>query len=101
MLVVVSFLDSMRNSRVPSNCAKAAVEKAREAINNFNFFIFLFFSLCFEMAKLMLALIKTKFVAKTIETGKNGEEQALTFLKNAGYVILHTNWRFKHLEIDI
>ncbi|MFI5140731.1 MAG: YraN family protein [Bacteroidia bacterium] len=38
---------------------------------------------------------------KTIETGKNGEEQALAFLKNAGYTILHQNWRFKHLEIDI
>lgn len=49
----------------------------------------------------MLALIKTKFVAKTIETGKNGEEQAAAFLKNAGYTILHQNWRFKHLEIDI
>ena len=49
----------------------------------------------------MLALIKTKFVPKTIETGKNGEEQALVFLKNAGYSILHCNWRFKHLEIDI
>ena len=49
----------------------------------------------------MLALIKTKFVPKTIETGKNGEEQAVAFLKNAGYTILHQNWRFKHLEIDI
>ena len=49
----------------------------------------------------MLALIKTKFVPKTIETGKNGEEQAIAFLKNAGYTILHQNWRFKHLEIDI
>src|ERR1700756_5132301 len=53
------------------------------------------------MAKLMLALIKTKFVPKTIETGKNGEQQAVAFLKNAGYTILHQNWRFKHLEIDI
>jgi len=49
----------------------------------------------------MLALIKTKFVSKTIEIGKNGEEQAVAFLKNAGYTILHKNWRFKHLEIDI
>lgn len=49
----------------------------------------------------MLALIKTKFVPKTIETGKNGEEQAAEFLKKAGYIVLELNWRFKHLEIDI
>jgi putative endonuclease len=38
---------------------------------------------------------------KTIETGKNGEEQAITFLKGLGYEVLASNWRFKHLEIDI
>ncbi len=38
---------------------------------------------------------------KTIEIGKNGEEQAVSFLKNLGYQILALNWRFKHLEIDI
>ncbi len=53
------------------------------------------------MAKLILALIKTKFVPKTIEIGKNGEEQAVSFLKNLGYQILALNWRFKHLEVDI
>lgn len=40
-------------------------------------------------------------MSKTIETGKNGEEQAAEFLKEAGYQILALNWRFKHLEIDI
>jgi len=53
------------------------------------------------MAKLILALIKTKFVPKTIETGKNGEEQAAAFLKTQGYQILALNWRVKHLEVDI
>ncbi len=38
---------------------------------------------------------------KTIETGKAGEEQAAAFLKEAGYTVLATNWRYKHLEIDI
>ena len=53
------------------------------------------------MAKLILALIKTKFVPKTIEIGKNGEEQAAEFFKNLGYQILALNWRVKHLEVDI
>lgn len=33
--------------------------------------------------------------------GIKGEEMALTFLKNKGYVILETNWRHKSLEADI
>ena len=49
----------------------------------------------------MLALIKTKFVSKTIEIGKNGEEQAAEFLEKLGYQILALNWRVKHLEVDI
>jgi putative endonuclease len=53
------------------------------------------------LAKLILALIKTKFVPKTIEIGKNGEEQAVSFLKTLGYQILALNWRVKHLEVDI
>ena len=53
------------------------------------------------MAKLILALIKTKFVSKTIEIGKNGEEQAAEFLEKLGYQILALNWRVKHLEVDI
>ena len=35
------------------------------------------------------------------ETGKNGEAQALTFLKDKGYTILTTNYRFQKAEIDI
>jgi len=40
-------------------------------------------------------------VPKTIETGKKGEEQAIAYLRGIGYAILHTNWRYKKLEIDI
>src|ERR1700751_1403233 len=58
-----------------------------------------FFS--FAFAKLGLALIKTKFVPQTLQTGKKGEEQAIAFLRELGYEIIHINWRFKHLEIDI
>ena len=35
------------------------------------------------------------------ELGKEGEELALAWLRSKGYNILHCNWRFKHLEIDI
>lgn len=38
---------------------------------------------------------------KTIETGKHGEQQAIAHLKALGYDILHTNWRYKNLELDI
>ena len=34
-------------------------------------------------------------------TGTKGEKIAADFLKNKGYVILETNWRFKNLEADI
>ncbi len=33
--------------------------------------------------------------------GKQGEQIALKYLKNKGYLIRHTNWRFRHKEIDI
>lgn len=35
------------------------------------------------------------------EKGNLGEEIALGHLKAKGYEILDTNWRFKHLELDI
>ena len=35
------------------------------------------------------------------ELGKEGEELAISFLKNKGYDILETNWRFDKAEIDI
>ena len=38
---------------------------------------------------------------QTLQTGKKGEEEAMAFLRGEGYKILHTNWRYKHLEIDI
>jgi putative endonuclease len=34
-------------------------------------------------------------------TGEKGEELAASFLKNKGYQVLETNWRFKNLEADI
>lgn len=35
------------------------------------------------------------------EIGRRGEAIAEEFLQNAGYDILHRNWRTGHLEIDI
>ncbi len=36
-----------------------------------------------------------------IELGKKGEEIAVNFLKEKGYIILQQNWRFGNDEIDI
>lgn len=36
-----------------------------------------------------------------LDTGKLGEELALAHLREKGYRILATNWRFRHLELDI
>lgn len=33
--------------------------------------------------------------------GKNGEQEAVNFLKNLGYLIVETNWRVRKLEVDI
>lgn len=35
------------------------------------------------------------------ELGRLGEEKAVEFLVNKGYVILECNWRYRKLEIDI
>lgn len=35
------------------------------------------------------------------DTGKLGEDLAKNYLVQQGYRILHTNWRYGHLEIDI
>ncbi len=40
-------------------------------------------------------------MAKHNETGKTGEKKAVELLKKKGYKIISTNWRYKHLEIDI
>lgn len=40
-------------------------------------------------------------MAEHNETGTKGEGLAAEFLKNKGYTILETNWRFNHLEADI
>jgi putative endonuclease len=35
------------------------------------------------------------------ELGKQGEQQAIDFLREKGYSILDVNWRYQHKEIDI
>lgn len=40
-------------------------------------------------------------MAKHIETGRQGEELAVNYLKKAGFQILETNWRHRRLEVDI
>jgi len=40
-------------------------------------------------------------MAKHNELGKKGEKIAREFLLKKGYEILDTNYRFKHLELDI
>ncbi len=40
-------------------------------------------------------------MAKHLEIGKKGEDLAVKFLKDKGYDILETNWRFRKAEIDI
>lgn len=36
-----------------------------------------------------------------LQFGNRGEQEAVRFLMTQGYRILHTNWRYKHLEADI
>lgn len=40
-------------------------------------------------------------MALHIELGKEGEEMAIRWLKEKGYTILHSNWRYSYYEIDI
>lgn len=40
-------------------------------------------------------------MAKHNILGRKGEEQAIIFFKNNGYVVLETNWKYKRNEIDI
>ncbi len=40
-------------------------------------------------------------MSKHIEIGKKGEALALAYLKKRGYKILRTNYRVRHMEIDI
>jgi putative endonuclease len=35
------------------------------------------------------------------EIGNFGENRAISHLRELGYEIMHRNWRYKHLEIDI
>ncbi|MCD7972993.1 MAG: YraN family protein [Candidatus Azobacteroides sp.] len=40
-------------------------------------------------------------MARHNKTGEEGELRATLYLKEAGYHILHTNWRVGHYELDI
>lgn len=40
-------------------------------------------------------------MAKHLESGKRGEQLALTFLKERGYQIVTLNWRHQYCEVDI
>lgn len=40
-------------------------------------------------------------MAKHLETGRLGEEIALRYLENQGYIIRETNWIHRHKEVDI
>ncbi len=39
--------------------------------------------------------------AQHLDTGKKGEQYAQAYLQSKGYTIRHTNWRYRHKEIDI
>ncbi|MGE5107008.1 MAG: YraN family protein [Sphingobacteriales bacterium] len=40
-------------------------------------------------------------MARHNTTGQNGEKLALQYFAGNGYIILYTNWRHSHYEIDI
>lgn len=40
-------------------------------------------------------------MAESHQTGKKGEEIAVTYLTEKGYDIMHTNWQSNHQEVDI
>ncbi|MDD2437526.1 MAG: YraN family protein [Massilibacteroides sp.] len=40
-------------------------------------------------------------MAEHNKTGKEGEQEAVAWLKKQGYRIIQTNWRWHHYELDI
>lgn len=40
-------------------------------------------------------------MAEHLKTGQKGEDLAVKYLKEKGYEILETNWRFRRSEVDI
>ncbi|GGH20858.1 YraN family protein [Sphingobacterium alkalisoli] len=40
-------------------------------------------------------------MAKHLEAGIWGEQQAVRYLQECGYDIISINWRHKHLEVDV
>lgn len=40
-------------------------------------------------------------MANHLDTGKHGEEIAAAHLRQQGFVILETNWRYRRFEVDI
>lgn len=40
-------------------------------------------------------------MARHNDLGRQGEDKAVSYLRQEGYVILERNWRLNHLELDI
>lgn len=40
-------------------------------------------------------------MAESHQTGKKGEEIAVSYLTENGYDVMHTNWQSNHQEVDI
>ncbi len=40
-------------------------------------------------------------MAKHLDTGKQGEDLAASWLQSNGFTILHRNWRFSYFELDV
>jgi putative endonuclease len=40
-------------------------------------------------------------MAKHLETGKQGEEMAVVWLLEQGFIILHRNWKYSYFELDV
>lgn len=40
-------------------------------------------------------------MAKHLETGREGEELAVSWLQTKGYLILHRNWKHSYFELDV
>ena len=44
---------------------------------------------------------RVKDMATTTQSGREGEEYAVQFLKENGFTVLHRNWRHARYEIDV
>ncbi|MGL4599858.1 MAG: YraN family protein [Bacteroidia bacterium] len=48
-----------------------------------------------------ISFVYLRSMAESHKAGAQGEEQAAAFLQQAGFQILHRNWRVLHLEVDL